>query len=74
MAQCGTATLERGTRGGELPREAGTRYTPGVSAERRLQAIWLGSVGHFLRTADQGTSPRNHETALYLISGDEAEL
>ena len=54
----------------------GLDYTPGVSAESvGSQAIWLGSVTlppHGGRT--KAHLHENHETALYLISGDEAEL
>jgi uncharacterized RmlC-like cupin family protein len=54
----------------------GLDYTPGVSAQSvGSQAIWLGSVTlppHGGRT--KAHLHENHETALYLISGDEAEL
>ena len=54
----------------------GLDYTPGVSAESvGSEAIWLGSVTlppHGGRT--KAHLHENHETALYLISGDEAEL
>ena len=54
----------------------GLDYTPGVSAQSvGSEAIWLGSVTlppHGGRT--KAHLHENHETALYLISGDEAEL
>jgi len=54
----------------------GLNYTPGVSAQSvGSQAIWLGSVTlppHGGRT--KAHLYENHETALYLISGDEVEL
>ena len=54
----------------------GLDYTPGVSAQSAgSQAICLGSVTlppHGGRT--KAHLHENHETALYLISGDEAEL
>ena len=54
----------------------GLDYTPGVSAERvGSKAIWLGSVilpPHGGRT--KAHLHENHETALYLISGDEENV
>jgi len=54
----------------------GLDYTPGVSAQSvGSQAIWLGSVTlppHGGRT--KAHLHEDHETALYLISGDEVEL
>jgi uncharacterized RmlC-like cupin family protein len=54
----------------------GLDYTPGVSAQSvGSQAIWLGSVT--LPPKGGRTKAHlheNHETALYFISGDEAEL
>ena len=64
-------------RGGESYHgKQGLDYTPGVSAQSAgSRAIWLGSVTlppHGGRT--KAHLHENHETALYLISGDEAEL
>jgi uncharacterized RmlC-like cupin family protein len=53
----------------------GLDYTPGVSAETvSAQALWLGSV-----TLPPGGRTRahiheQHESAFYMVSGDEAEL
>jgi mannose-6-phosphate isomerase-like protein (cupin superfamily) len=66
---------ERGASGGELPWQAGTRlHTGGQRTERRLP-------GHLARLGDASSPGRtkahlheNHETALYLISGDEVEV
>jgi uncharacterized RmlC-like cupin family protein len=54
----------------------GPNYTPGISAESAgSQAIWLGSgtlPPHGGRT--KADLHENHETAIYLLSGDEVEL
>ena len=54
----------------------GLNYTPGISAESAgSQALWLGSV----TLPPQGGRTKahvheNHESAFYLVSGDEVEL
>ncbi len=54
----------------------GPDYTPGISAESAgSQAIWLGSgtlPPHGGRT--KAHLHENHETAIYLLNGDEVEL
>src|SRR5919112_3801269 len=64
-------------RAGESYRgKQGLDYTPGISAQSvGSQAIWLGSV----TLPPQGGRTKahlheNHETAIYLVSGDEVEL
>src|SRR5918912_220736 len=64
-------------RGGESYQgKQGPDYTPGVSAETvGSQALWLGSV---TRPARGGRTKahmhENHESALYLISGEDVEV
>ena len=77
MAQSVRANFGSVVRAGESYHgKQGLDYTPGVSAQSvGSQAIWLGSVTlppHGGRT--KAHLHENHETALYLISGDEAEL
>ena len=67
---------ERGTSRGELSWEAGTQLHTRVSAQSvGSQAIWLGSV---MLPPNGGRTKahlhEDHETAIYLISGDEVEL
>jgi uncharacterized RmlC-like cupin family protein len=54
----------------------GLNYTPGISAESAgSQALWLGSgtlPPHGGRT--KAHLHENHESAIYVISGDEVEL
>ena len=77
MSQSARATLGSVVRAGDAYQgKQGPNYTPGVSAESvGSQAIWLGSV----TLPPWGGRTRahlhaNHETALYLVSGDEVEL
>jgi uncharacterized RmlC-like cupin family protein len=77
MSQAARATLGSVVRAGDAYQgKQGPNYTPGVSAESvGSQAIWLGSV----TLPPRGGRTRahlhaNHETALYLVSGDEVEL
>ncbi len=77
MAQSARANFASVVRAGESYHgKQGLDYTPGVSAESvGSQAIWLGSVT--LPPKGGRTKAHlheNHETALYFISGDEAEL
>jgi uncharacterized RmlC-like cupin family protein len=77
MTQSVRASFGSVVRAGESYRgKQGLDYTPGISAQSvGSQAIWLGSV----TLPPQGGRTKahlheNHETALYLISGDEVEL
>ena len=77
MAQSVSANFGSVVRAGKSYHgKQGLNYTPGVSAESvGSQAIWLGSVT--LPPKGGRTKAHlheNHETALYLISGDEVEL
>src|SRR5829696_1975642 len=77
MAQSARTNFGSVVRAGESYHgKQGLDYTPGVSAQSvGSEAIWLGSVtlpAHGGRT--KAHLHENHETALYLISGDEAEL
>jgi uncharacterized RmlC-like cupin family protein len=66
----------RGASGESYQDKQGPNYTPGISAESAVsQAIWLGSgtlPPHGGRT--KAHLHENHETAIYLLSGDEVEL
>ena len=77
MAGSGRANLGCVVRAGESYHgKQGLDYTPGVSAQSvGSQAIWLGSV----TLPPQGGRTKahvheNHESAFYLVSGDEVEL
>jgi uncharacterized RmlC-like cupin family protein len=77
MAQSTKAMLGYVVRAGESYHgKQGLNYTPGISTETvGSQAIWLGSVTlppHGGRT--KAHLHENHETALYLLSGEEVEL
>jgi len=70
------ASVGRVVRAGEsYVGKQGPRYTPGVSAETvGSQGLWLGSV-----TLPPGGRTRAHvheahESAFYMVSGDQAEL
>jgi uncharacterized RmlC-like cupin family protein len=53
----------------------GLDYTPGVSAETvRSQGLWLGSVVIPPGGRTKAHVHDHHESAFYLISGDEVEL
>jgi uncharacterized RmlC-like cupin family protein len=65
----------RGASGGELPGQAGTRLHAGNQRGER------GLPGNLARLGDASSTWRtkahlheNHETAIYLLSGDEVEL
>jgi uncharacterized RmlC-like cupin family protein len=66
----------RGASGGELPGQAGTKLYP--RDQRRdcgSQAIWLGSATLPARGGrTKAHLHENHETALYLLSGEAVEL
>jgi len=77
MTSSARAKLGCVVRAGESYRgKQGPDYTPGISAESAgSQAIWLGSATlppHGGRT--KAHLHENHETAIYLLSGDEVEL
>ena len=77
MDQSLRANFASVVRAGESYRgKQGLDYTPGVSAQSvGSQAIWLGSVTlPPLGGRTKAHLHENHETALHLISGDEAEL
>ena len=72
-----TENLGGVVRGGELYRgKQGLDYTPGVSAETvGSQALWLGTVP--LPPGGGRTKAHlheNHESALYMISGENVEV
>jgi len=76
MTRSTEATRGSVVRAGDRYRgKQGLDYTPGVSAETvGAQALWLGSV-----TLPPGGRTRahiheQHESAFYMVSGDEAEL
>ena len=53
----------------------GPNYTPGVSAETvGSQGLWLGSVVIPPGGRTKAHVHDHHESAFYLVSGDEAEL
>ena len=77
VAGSGRANLGCVVRAGESYQgKQGPNYTPGISAESAgSQALWLGSV----TLPPQGGRTKahvheNHESAFYLVSGDEVEL
>jgi uncharacterized RmlC-like cupin family protein len=77
MVQSVRANFGRVVRAGESYHgKQGLNYTPGVSAQSvGSQAIWLGSTTLPPRGGrTKAHLHENHETALYFISGDEAEL
>jgi uncharacterized RmlC-like cupin family protein len=77
MTQSVRANFGRVVRAGESYHgKQGLNYTPGVSAQSvGSQAIWLGSTTLPPRGGrTKAHLHENHETALYFISGDEAEL
>jgi uncharacterized RmlC-like cupin family protein len=63
-------------RAGERYRgKQGLDYTPGVSAETvGAQGLWLGSVTIPPGGRTQAHIHDQHESAFYMVSGDEAEL
>jgi uncharacterized RmlC-like cupin family protein len=63
-------------RAGERSRgKQGLDYTPGVSAETvGAQGLWLGSVTIPPGGRTQAHIHDQHESAFYMVSGDEAEL
>ena len=64
-------------RAGELYQgKQGPNYTPGVSAETvGSQALWLGSVALPPRGGrTKAHMHENHESALYLMSGEDVEV
>jgi uncharacterized RmlC-like cupin family protein len=73
-----TAAGDRGrvVRGGAGYRaEQGSDYEPGVSAETvGSQVIWLGLITLPAGRRTRAHVHEHHETALYMISGDELEL
>jgi uncharacterized RmlC-like cupin family protein len=77
MTQSVRANFGRVVRAGESYHgKQGLNYTPRVSAQSvSSQAIWLGSTTLPPRGGrTKAHLHENHETALYFISGDEAEL
>ena len=55
--------------------EQGSDYEPGVSAETvGSQVIWLGLITLPAGRRTRAHVHEHHETALYMISGDELEL
>ena len=66
----------RGARGESYQGKQGLNYTPGISAESvGSRAIWLGSATLPPRGGrTKAHLHEDHETAIYFISGDEAEL
>jgi len=77
MANSARANLGRVVRGGEsYEGKQGLNYTPGISAESAgSQALWLGSATLPPRGGrTKAHLHEDHETAIYFISGDEAEL
>lgn len=77
MAGSARANLGYVVRAGESYQgKQGPNYTPGISAETvGSHAIWLGSVTLPPRGGrTKAHLHENHETAIYLVSGDEVEL
>ena len=77
MAQSAKVTLGSVVHAGERYRgKQGLNYTPGVSAESvGSRAIWLGTVTLPARGGrTKAHLHESHETALYMLSGDEVEL
>ena len=77
MSSSARANLGCVVRAGESYQgKQGPNYTPGISAQSAgSQAIWLGSgtlAAHGGRT--KAHLHENHESAIYLLSGDEVEL
>ncbi len=70
------ASVGRVVRGGEsYVGKQGPRYTPGVSAETvGSQGLWLGSVTLPPGGRTKAHVHEAHESAFYMVSGDEAEL
>ncbi len=66
----------RVVRGGESYRgQQGVDYTPGVSAQTvGAQALWLGAVTIPPGGRTKAHIHEHHESAFYLVSGDEVEL
>src|ERR1700674_2849560 len=53
----------------------GLRYTPGVSAESvGSTSLWLGSVPVPPGARTKAHVHEHHESAFYMVSGDEVEL
>ena len=77
MAGSAKATLGSVVQAGERYRgKQGLSYTPGVSAQSvGSRAIWLGTVTLPARGGrTKAHLHESHETALYMVSGDEVEL
>jgi uncharacterized RmlC-like cupin family protein len=61
--------------GESYPGKQGLDYTPGVSAETvGARALWLGSVTLPPGGRTQAHIHERHESAFYMVSGDEVEL
>lgn len=61
--------------GGSYVGKQGLEYTPGVSAETvQSQALWLGSVVIPPGGRTKAHVHDKHESAFYMLSGDEVEL
>src|SRR5215217_8031480 len=77
MAESTRAILGQVVRAGESYQgKQGPNYIPGISAETvGSQAIWLGSATLPARGGrTKAHLHENHETALYLLSGEAVEL
>ncbi len=70
------ASVGRVVRGGEsYVGKQGPSYTPGVSAESvGSRGLWLGSVTLPPGGRTKAHVHEAHESAFYMVSGDEAEL
>jgi uncharacterized RmlC-like cupin family protein len=76
MEAPGKANLGRVIRAGQdYVGKQGLRYTPGISAESvGARALWLGSTVVPSGGRTKAHVHERHESAFYLISGEEVEL
>lgn len=76
MAEVGKSSRGHAVRAGEsYLGKQGLTYTPGVSAETvGSRAIWLGSVPVPPGGRTKAHIHEHHESAFYMVSGEEVEL